>query len=108
MDDEALLSMRHNKNIKRESLDEILNYAIAGGVARTAIIEKELPRIHLVGSGLSKLILERVLQQPWERIEREIFILDGLGYKDELPLYLYINSTQREPIVEIELPNLSV
>lgn len=88
--DRMLLALRHNKDIKRDVLEGIVETAIAAGIPHTQIIQNELPKTNFVGSGVSKAILEVVTGQTWERIGQQIQVLEGLGYKEELPLYLWL------------------
>lgn len=104
--DRMLRTVRHNKHIKREVLEDIVNTAIAAGIPQTQIIKNELPRTQLQGSSVSKALLEVVTGQTWERIGQQINVLEGLGYKDELPLYLWLYF-KRAPQETYELPSLT-
>lgn len=104
--DGLLMTLRHNKDIKRNVLEDIVAVAGAAGIPLTQIIEKELPKTAFQGSGVSKALLEVVTGQPWERVEQQVTILKGLGYTDELPLYLWLYF-KKGPAETYDLPSLS-
>lgn len=104
--DGMLMTLRHNKDIKRNVLEDIVGVAVAAGIPLTEIIEKELPKTSFQGSGVSKALLEVVTGQPWERVEQQVNILKGLGYTEELPLYLWMYFKQG-PAETYDLPSLS-
>lgn len=104
--DRMLLTLRHNKDIKRDVLEGIVETAITAGIPHTQIIKNELPKTAFVGSGVSKAILEVVTNQSWERIGQQMQVLEGLGYKEELPLYLWLYF-KNAPQETYDLPALS-
>lgn len=104
--DSMLLTLRHNKDIKRDVLEKIVETAIAAGIPHTQIIKNELSKTAFMGSGASKAILEVVTGQSWERIGQQIQVLEGLGYKEELPLYLWLYF-KNAPQETYDLPSLS-
>ena len=104
--DRMLLTLRHNKDIKRDVLEGIVATAIEAGIPHTQIIGNELSKSGFLGSGVSKAILEVVTNQSWERIGQQIQVLEGLGYKEELPLYLWL-FFKNAPQESYELPSLS-
>ena len=104
--DRMLLTMRHNKDVKRDVLEHVVATAIAAGIPQTQMIKNELPRTQLQGSSMSKALLEVVTGQSWERIGQQINVLEGLGYKEELPLYLWLYF-KKAPQESYELPSLS-
>ena len=104
--DRMLLTLRHNKDIKRDVLEGIVETAIAAGIPHTQIIGNELSKAQFMGSGVSKAILEVVTGQSWERIGQQIQVLEGLGYKEELPLYLWL-FFKNAPQESYDLPSLS-
>ena len=104
--DRMLLTLRHNKDIKRDVLENIVETAIAAGIPQTQIIKNELPNTAFQGSGVSKALLEVVTGQSWERIGQQIVVLEGLGYTQELPLYLWLYF-KNAPQETYDLPALS-
>lgn len=104
--DRMLLTLRHNKDIKRDVLENIVATAIAAGIPQTQIIKNELPNTAFQGSGVSKALLEVVTGQSWERIGQQIVVLEGLGYTQELPLYLWLYF-KNAPQETYDLPALS-
>jgi hypothetical protein len=104
--DRMLLTLRHNKDIKHDILQGIVNTAIEAGIPHTQIIRNELPKTAFVGSGVSKAILEVVTGQSWDRIGEQVQVLEGLGYKDELPIYLWLYF-KNAPQESYALPSLS-
>lgn len=105
--DGLLLTTRHNKDVKLEVLEKMVATAIAAGIPHTEIVKSELPRTLLKGASMSKRLLEVVLKEPWERIEQQVTLLEGLGYKEELPLYLWIFFQNKEPMQAFDLPALT-
>ena len=104
--DQQLLTMRHNKEPDRAKVQTFVQNAITYGISQTQIIKNELSRASLKGSGFSKTLLEEVLARPWEEIERQVTILQGLGYQEELPLYLWLHF-ENAPKESYDLPALS-
>lgn len=63
--DGMLLTLRHNKDIKRDVLQGIVEMAISAGIPPTQIIKNELPKTQFKGSGVSKAMLEVVTGRDW-------------------------------------------